>query len=1347
MAELNRLDATIRGGLDIWDSLEALNQYLFGGTRTLFDVVKTACNDDTNVAECIAVLTDLAFHTSNDIATYSSKIATSGSLPNEDFKLYALRLSLFFEIGRTTSIPQVESEDLNKCIDETVEDVGKAYSLTKEDRHWSSLKPLVFSYFTRGSPLVCEPPPPRGALQYARDDGVISAVGFEKALEDRTLRTEEFLKSFEFCFKQLEKENADLKSISSFIQKPTDFILDDNDAYSTFQRLIDIYPQVVDGKNEVNQKAFAKVLQKVFQMVPQDVKEKTNEKLLDWYVNEGNRHLPDLSPFVENFDEGLSDAINQIGDHNDIINNSARFEETREKLLWYLFASPALTIERMLLQCLDNKEIVPGVVKTMRCFPSLYRKEFVDVYEGKDDKPKPLLVFVLMHIFLTQENRWLNFEQQQNFSYVALSLIKKRKIKAKDDAVSSGTTEEVFLYAVDLIVHFILPNLVTFHFKPMKMEILLTILLRTFSGPLTKNTQFVWATESGQQGGECECVPTPELLGIVLETLIYYDQHESSISETCREIIKQVGALLNEEEVVLEEGARNFLLGRMNKSPWWLKFSVTSSLHSAMGSPKLQIPSGFYNALSLEQQEEFDEIATDSKASSAECFLRSFMELGLFDVDLAILQLRKGVATKMRDEDLMEKIALALVDSCGRPFAKKRIPGITELLKQLILILDPSRNFKVLESWSSSTFEAIKIVEHLLLLSKAAKIAYHKYEYADNSTSSPIKSFDGPQDHLAVATMLVDTFCDVCKLHLEAELEDVKTLQKAFKRKTAERDSVREEQLEVEAREQIIIVEITMLFNEACAITRLTGNAPPKLQLLLTVLVESTRKLQLSSASPFLDDLPTESVKSNTFYAFTPPQPVPAVESKPSTVVATVAPNRVSQENGQVETKESAREQPRETVARNSNDGGFAVSAVNPLFDSHSTGNSCQASNTSQDHQTTSRGSYYNQFVPRDYRQKASSDFRDNFCDPQTLPPYQRQKFYQHSRNYHKDGAVASASQDSDRPRKNYPQKANNSYERDSHYNSDYSQRQNYPERGSQSSRDPRERKSSFERESQRPPRRDEDDYHDRGRRRDEGRNQEYNSRRGPENHQGYDRDRAHDNRERPQDSRDRPHDSRGRPQDSRDRPQDSRDRPQDNRDRPHDNRERPQDSRDRPQDSRDRHQDTRDRPQDSRDRPQDSRDRPQDSRDRPQDSRDCPQDNRDRPQDTRDRQPSYPDRSRNDREDYPRRDTRERKYSSDYDREGRSFDGRYREPEQSRDRYDDYDRYQNNNRRQKDDHRPPKYQNSSSEMYGAASQISGENVRNQIHDRMTTNPRTNQRNDSSFKDFKNGNRYRGRQQ
>ncbi|EYB81201.1 hypothetical protein Y032_0389g509 [Ancylostoma ceylanicum] len=573
--------------------------------------------------------------------------------------------------------------------------------------------------------------------------------------------------------------------------------------------------------------------------------------------------LPSLEKYLQDASLGVVQAINQIGDHVSIQNDATKFNQVRDKLSWYLLVVPRMTLDRLLKQSLENKLIVPGVMTIFRSCSAL--SEVLVKSEKMTSERVPILFDSVISIFEDETHKWTVPEEQDRLVYLLTSLCRRRRVAKENIEVTSAAqqptaavTEVSVLNGGMLLRLFVIPNLM----KRAHETVMLKLLLRLVQNVGAKEIHVEWTKSIGES--RSNAVRAPELLLLIVELFMEYESKRQQAYEICRTILKCLGEKLKGDSIVFEKDTIDFILFSLRRYQWWIRYAICSWFSHTLSSPAQQLPAGLFKSLAFEQQERCEQISVDFSFSPAECFFRSFFELAVFDVELAADFLQRGISVRPHEENIVEKIALALLESYEQTFSRQPVTSLAPLLLEFLRVLDPSQETSFTESLCESTFHGLRLIQHLLLLGTAVKLAY--YKSSDKALNNCPRSKVAVTDTAHVAGELLQGFCELAKAHAEKEVVNLRRSRLPFPPEIKE-DHLPPPQVTIR-RDECVYAQLSTLFNVSCSFTRLVAQPPMALQVLINRLAELLFEVQGMRVGTFLDNLPSDHLKSNTVYAF-----------------------------------------------------------------------------------------------------------------------------------------------------------------------------------------------------------------------------------------------------------------------------------------------------------------------------------------------------------------------------------------------------------------------------------------------------------------------------------------------
>ncbi|KAJ1358205.1 hypothetical protein KIN20_016552 [Parelaphostrongylus tenuis] len=628
--------------------------------------------------------------------------------------------------------------------------------------------------------------------------------------------------------------NFDVESMKKLSDFRLETCLPFDDAMQIAYRFTSVLGKLSTWQCDITE-AFLTMFENFFQSLSEESKFSVVRLVYERHLPKDDSCLIFLENYIRSYSTDVTKCVNGIGDHNEIQSHPEKFNDIRKKLSWYLFTVPGPTLRRLLSQCLQNKSIVPGVLNILRSCRVLFE------FTVKSDKVvgveySPILIESIMILFDDEIHRLQSTERQDQFVYLLTSLCRDKRGTAKDKPVTAA--EKAILKASVLVRLFVLPNLM----QRTHETLMLRLLQRLFQSSGARGVHFEWTVAIGQK--RPNAVQTPELLLLVVQLFMEYESKDRQGAELCHSILKNLSKRLRSDDVILTK--------RQQISFCFL----------------CDVIHGLYKSLSLDQQEQCEQITVDFPFSHAECFFRSLFELALFECDLALEFLRKGIVVLPRDGNLIEKIALALVDSCEQTSYKQNMTSLAPLLSELLRVLDPSQELHFMELLCESTYCGLKLIQHILLIATAVKLAYHKENNSGPTDLPHSHSSHGSESrtNYHVADILLQAFCELAKAHTDKEVISLRQ-SKLQQPSDIKDDLLPPPHLKVRVDERVY-AQIAVLFNVTCSLTRLVPETPASLKVLINCLAEYLFELQNLRAPKFLDDLSSDHYKSNTVYAY-----------------------------------------------------------------------------------------------------------------------------------------------------------------------------------------------------------------------------------------------------------------------------------------------------------------------------------------------------------------------------------------------------------------------------------------------------------------------------------------------
>ncbi|UMM17563.1 hypothetical protein L5515_014047 [Caenorhabditis briggsae] len=866
--------AVLNGHVDLESSAADLIRYNFG-MRTVKDVIRRGSEDAELINQILDHIFHLVIYLNEEIIATSGK-ATSIGMENHHFIELRKRMHLMYEVWLGMQVNEAYTiRDVVQHVDASKEAIMHTYNKCKEFHRWKELPPALREFFLDEKEEVAPPVEEPEPTMFAREDGVVSSIAHEKAQSEEEGKKKQFLAKTEKVLSNYRAKNPDYKTMRELINAKTKFRLEGIYCDNLINQFITVWDITIDHETVKPEEkyAFTGLLKKVFLMMVDKRRNDFATKLYDKYKQDADV-LPCLENFIENFQSGLTEAINQLPlDSNVLSNNMELFEKTKDPIIWYLLVSPANAVQQLLTMCVDNKGYIPIIGRIFRGFPTLFYRcvNITPLPFEEPEKKDKLLITILHRIFMIGRTTWTSAAQWENAGMMTISLAKDRKRK---EGQLERLEDKSLIDPFSLIL-FCLHELLKDYRKPTKsVEVFVKMLQRLLANNNNNRMLTNYRFGTSFSNNEENVLPTPIIMQLMFELLVEYDGQSIEVCESAREVLKSIAGRMDNDKAVFDRDVCFFLISEnFNQAPWWVKYSLFTWFSNALGKPRRQVPSGIYKTIPEHHLDEFEQIKSEESCAVPECFMRSIFELGLFDVDLAVDLVKYGYGVKF-EGSVVEKMALALVDSYGKKMSKRN--GGLEmgtLITAILNTFDPIRELAPLNSYCTSYLKSLKKVEHLLILFMAARIAREKQLCAARIRKDDVNVLN--KDELlslnAVSEQIMDIFCETTKAHIEKEVSEVEKIRRDAESFIFSPGFTPEQckaLVEREEREQSLILQLTMIYLKCGHFCRLYQQVPMKLQQLMNSTLEKQFDSQKLLAKRVMDDVLTDQRKTEVVYAF-----------------------------------------------------------------------------------------------------------------------------------------------------------------------------------------------------------------------------------------------------------------------------------------------------------------------------------------------------------------------------------------------------------------------------------------------------------------------------------------------
>uniref|UniRef100_A0A1I7UYT9 ANK_REP_REGION domain-containing protein n=1 Tax=Caenorhabditis tropicalis TaxID=1561998 RepID=A0A1I7UYT9_9PELO len=626
------VNLVLNGMIDVHHSAFELIQYSFQ-VRSLKDVVRRGSENPELIPQIEDQIHHLVIYLNEEIIALCGKASPIG-LDDSHFVVLHKRLQLMYEMWKAMKTnKKYEAAELMSHVDASREAMKIIYGDCKNYHRWKELSTDLQEFFLdekKEELSVIEEVEP---AWFAREDGVVSSIAHEKAQSEDEGKKKQFVAKTEKVLSNYRAKNPDYKTMRELVENQGNFRLEGIYCDNLIEEFISVWDTAIDLETEHSDKkySFGALLRKVFMMMTDKRKNDFAIKLFDKYKQDSNDVLPCLENFVENFQAGLTKAINDLPlDSNVLSNKMELFEEKKDPIMWYLFISPAYTVQQLLTICVDNKGYIPIIGRIFRSIPTLFERSIsVTSLRSEKMKKEKLLITLLHKVFRIGRTTWTTGSQWENAAMITMSCAKERKRKEGQLA----RPEDKALLDPFSLLNFALTELLEENRKPQKsVEVFVKILQRLLANNNNMRiyTNYRFANSFTDDGENV--LPTPIIIQLMFDLLIEYDGQSIEICDSAREILKSIGGRLKNDEVIFDGDTCVYLTeGNFNSAPWWIKYSIYTWFSMSLGNPKKQIPSGVFKTIPEQFLDEFEQIKSEEMSTVPDCYLRSLFELGLFD--------------------------------------------------------------------------------------------------------------------------------------------------------------------------------------------------------------------------------------------------------------------------------------------------------------------------------------------------------------------------------------------------------------------------------------------------------------------------------------------------------------------------------------------------------------------------------------------------------------------------------------------------------------------------------------------------------------------------------------------
>ncbi|GMT14817.1 hypothetical protein PFISCL1PPCAC_6114 [Pristionchus fissidentatus] len=828
LQEIRNFEECLQDGFELYTTGKSAIEYHFG-SKKLGQVFEAAFTCDELKNECIDLADRLFFIIERDTMKHIKNQMERG-LSRDEARLFVRRMGVFWQIFEMEQVNGLVNEEVKSRMHKLLSEIDQSLIHFKYKAELKNLpSDLIISLESLSVYDRSSPTPQVSRL--SQIDSAIYKTDCDTSINDPEEQlSNEFFDHTNTIMDDLLKGEVKVENLK--VIHDNDCLLKTSHSTALSTRLFSVWWSLMDSIESRVQEATLRVLRFVF--LSGRYRDNMVHQFHEMYLNE-KKSLPSFtqSPLLPEGKKVITMVINDIRSHDEMQRNVEKSERVLRQFQWIALISPEEMICSLLQRCFTNRTIVAPSVKLISSLPSL---------SALCVSSNGLIMGSLISI--ARSTDYSIGDERDALVYLIASLTRQKKNGSDSPVLSSFKVFKVF------VADSIASN------NENKMSVALSLLIRLFSTGETKHSLMHFAT-SIQENKYEEDVEAPHLLLFLLDLMGRSDQEgNKNLFELTKKTIKQMGSKLREDGVIFDEETSDFIQSRLSNHEWFVKVAVTQWFSSVFGDPPRQIPSGLLACLSPEQTHLFEQIIVPYEFSPVECFLRSLYEVCTWDLPFALSFLDLGVTVPPLDDNLANKLSLAIVDvssSFDSSHWQSLLPFLP-LTQRLVNVLDVSIDCR-LERINGAIYHSIQSQRALNVIARATKLAFltnEGDELRDN--------------HWA----LLQLFCSIAKSHIDGEMESWRKFMRMKARDafngvaTLPSDS----SLEKVSSTEYVVTQCSTLFPLVVSLTHILPKVPPCLQVLLSTVSGYLSEFYTRPVPPFLDCAPTGSVPDTTVYAY-----------------------------------------------------------------------------------------------------------------------------------------------------------------------------------------------------------------------------------------------------------------------------------------------------------------------------------------------------------------------------------------------------------------------------------------------------------------------------------------------
>lgn len=447
--------------------------------------------------------------------------------------------------------------------------------------------------------------------------------------------------------------------------------------------------------------SYFKIIKKVYTMLTEINKRVFHKH----FIIEWQHHPIDYSPYFETLIPRYQDKIKELLD--EIAENPQNVDNyVREEIRFLVLVTPVSTLLKICSRAIKNPALGPFVNAACYDVPELFsdnRQLSIWHNEYETTKLEPLLAVVFRRLIFNSRLTATSNKQWNSIEQMALRFCEGDKP----------------LLGCWVMLDLVLCEIYTSNRVPTKsIEVLTGIASRLLSP--ANNVEFDWTFATSLRAQPAEKVfLTPAIIVTILDLMKeYHEKKNHEVVENCKSILQCLGNRMREENAEFDEETKVYLMEKLNDFPWWIEYAM-STWFWALNVVKRRVPSGFFKALCLKEEEDDHDAETpqedaedtsdqdpasdkpvkisdkfkaipealeDLNVPLPELYLRAILEIGLFDLECALELLHTKSSINFNEFMELEQLAMKLVKESF--FVKMGLIGYEDARILLLQVLE-----------------------------------------------------------------------------------------------------------------------------------------------------------------------------------------------------------------------------------------------------------------------------------------------------------------------------------------------------------------------------------------------------------------------------------------------------------------------------------------------------------------------------------------------------------------------------------------------------------------------------------------------------------------------------------